>query len=390
VRRSVCLLFCLVGTSILVPSCDTEQPNGPTCVYALSDTAFSFPAPGGTGSIDVATASGCAWSASAGAGWLQISSGANGSGPGTVAFTVAANSAVSPRTASLTIANQAVSVSQEGAPACTFGLSSGSATFDETGGVGAVSVTAGAGCAWTAHSSVSWVVITSGTSGTGNGSVAYTVSRNSDTAGRTAGLTVADQSFVVTQTGDVERCQYSVTPVAFSPCMASRQLTSSIATDAGCPWTATAGVPWITVTTGASGTGDGQVSVVVSDNWDVPRHGIVMIRWPAPTAGQNLQIQQAGCYYAVSQSSFTYGSSGGSGSFDVLQQSDPVNCGGPLQNACRWSAQSTVAWIAVTTSMPRAGDDRVSFTVAPNDSTQARSGQITVRDQAVLVMQAGR
>ena len=65
-----------------------------------------------------------------------------------------------------------------------------------------------------------------------DGAVAYTVSRNTDTAGRTADLAIAGQSFTVTQAGDVERCQYSVDPVEFSPCMASRQLTSSVTTDA--------------------------------------------------------------------------------------------------------------------------------------------------------------
>ena len=37
-------------------------------------------------------------------------------------------------------------------------------------------MTAGAGCAWTATSNASWITINSGSSGTGNGSVGYTVS----------------------------------------------------------------------------------------------------------------------------------------------------------------------------------------------------------------------
>jgi hypothetical protein len=115
-----------------------------------------------------------------------------------------------------------------------------------------------------------------------------------------------------------------------------------------------------------------------------------MVRWPTSTAGQNVRVLQAGCVYAVSTSAISIGAAGGPGRFDVIQQSIPNTCGGPLQNACRWSAQSGVSWITITTTMPQAGDNPVSFTVAANDSTAARSGTITVRDKVVRVTQSGR
>jgi hypothetical protein len=40
--------------------------------------------------------------------------------------------------------------------------------------------------------------------------------------------------------------------------------------------------------------------------------------------------------------------------------------------------------------MPRAGDNPVSFTVAPNDSTSPRVATIVVRDKTVTVTQAGK
>ena len=144
------------------------------------------------------------------------------------------------------------------------------------------------------------------------------------------------------------------------------------------------------MTGGEFGTGTGMITFHVSDNWDASRPGIVMVRWPTPTAGQNLHISQAGCRYCVSASSLSFGAGGGTGRFDVLQQSEPLTCGGATQNACRWTAEPDVPWITVTTSMPRAGDNPVSFTVAANDGTAARVGTIKVRDKVVQINQSGR
>ena len=54
---------------------------------------------------------------------------------------------------------------------CTYSLSSGAASFAQPGGTGTVNVTSGAGCAWTATSHASWITISFGTSGSGNGAV---------------------------------------------------------------------------------------------------------------------------------------------------------------------------------------------------------------------------
>jgi hypothetical protein len=113
-----------------------------------------------------------------------------------------------------------------------------------------------------------------------------------------------------------------------------------------------------------------------------------MVRWPTPTAGQNIRIAQAGCTYAVSQNSFPFAAAGGAGMFNVFQQSLPNTCGGATQDRCIWAAVSDVPWITISGSMPRAGDDRVTFTVAANPTGAPRVGRITLRDQVVLVNQA--
>ena len=92
----------------------------------------------------------------------------------------------------------------------------------------------------------------------------------------------------------------------------------------------------------------------------------------------------------MSRTAFNFTASAASGTFDVLQQSDPIACGGATQDRCVWSAESDVPWITITTGMPRSGDNPVSFRVVPNDGATARVGSIRVRDKAVVVTQAGR
>jgi hypothetical protein len=60
-------------------------------------------------------------------------------------------------------------------------------------------VTAGAGCAWTAVSNAASITVTSGASGSGNGSVVFAVLANNTTVARSGTLTVAGQTVTVNQ-----------------------------------------------------------------------------------------------------------------------------------------------------------------------------------------------
>jgi len=68
--------------------------------------------------------------------------------------------------------------------------------FDATGGSGSVTVTAPGG--WTATSSdTSWLTVTSGSIGSGSGTVAYDVAENTDTSQRTGTITIKGATFTV-------------------------------------------------------------------------------------------------------------------------------------------------------------------------------------------------
>jgi hypothetical protein len=84
-------------------------------------------------------------------------------------------------------------------PACTFTLSPSSQSFDAAGGPGTVLVQASSECSWTATSSVTWITVVSGASGTGNGAVVYQVQANITGQARTGLLFIAGQTFTVNQ-----------------------------------------------------------------------------------------------------------------------------------------------------------------------------------------------
>src|SRR5262249_25807096 len=63
------------------------------CTYALSSTNLSVSAAATNGTVDVTTTTNCDWSASSNVGWITIDSATNGTGNGTVAFSVDVNPA---------------------------------------------------------------------------------------------------------------------------------------------------------------------------------------------------------------------------------------------------------------------------------------------------------
>ena len=84
---------------------------------------------------------------------------------------------------------------------CTYSISSPGASFSSAGGTGSVNVTTQSSCVRTASSGASWLTITSGGSGTGSGTVQYSVAANTSASPRTASSTIAGNVFTVTQAG---------------------------------------------------------------------------------------------------------------------------------------------------------------------------------------------
>ncbi len=92
-------------------------------------------------------------------------------------------------------------VSSGGGSDCAFIISPTTGASAAAGASGTVNVTTGAGCNWTATSNASFITVRPPASGNGSGSVTYSVGANTSASPRTGTLTVAGQTFTLTQEG---------------------------------------------------------------------------------------------------------------------------------------------------------------------------------------------
>ncbi len=236
---------------------------GNGCGYSLGSTSQSFGAAGGTGSASVFSSPGCAWSAASNDAWITVTSGSSGNGDGSVSYSVASNMSASPRSGTMTIAGQSYTVQQSGNGSCSYFLLPTSANFNPAGGTASVAVTAPAGCGWTAISNATWVTITSGNSGSGNGGVGYSVAVNSTAAARSGTLTIGGQAFTVQQSAG-SACSYALSSTNAFLGAAGGAGGITVTAPPGCVWTVVSDAAWLTVTSGSSGSGNGMVGYAVS------------------------------------------------------------------------------------------------------------------------------
>jgi len=100
------------------------------------------------------------------------------------------------------------------AGSCSYTINPSSQSVGLSGGTGSVTVTAGSGCAWTATSNAPWLTVTSGASGSGNGTVNYSAASSSSS--RAGTITIGGQTFTVNQAAATGITSDLFVPVALS------------------------------------------------------------------------------------------------------------------------------------------------------------------------------
>jgi len=130
---------------------------------------------------------------------------------------------------------------------CTYTLGATSASFDASGGFGTIAVTAAPGCPWSAvNNNAPFVSIIGGSSGIGNGTVAYTVPQNTSgvnlwSNNRSGMLSIEGQVFSVTQGG----CSYTTTPPSVTFPAAGGPASIAVNTAFACSWAPFALPDWV-------------------------------------------------------------------------------------------------------------------------------------------------
>lgn len=254
----------------------------PPCSYTLAETTKNVTAATTNASVGITAPSGCGWTATTSTAWISLTT-SSGSGNGAVAFTVSANVTANPRTGTIAVAGQTITVVQAGV-ACTYTLSTTSQSVTHTAGNASFSVTAPVGCAWTATSGANWLTPTN-PSGSGTSTINYSFTANPAGTPRSTTVTVAGQAVTVTQAA--LPCSFSLSQTTQSVGKDEGSASVELTATSGCTWTVSSQEAWITPAT-TGGTGSATVSYTVAANPTTSsRTGVVTI------AGQTLTVSQA-------------------------------------------------------------------------------------------------
>ena len=438
-----CVFFAGV-VAVLSSACSGGSPTAPgaaTAQTSITSTSCTTTIPtdqlartindkGGRFSITVSTGASCVWSATSTEDFVTIAAGASGTGSGHVEVQISPN-AGGERSGQIRIGSVTVSVTQEAAPEsdgsgpsptppnpnpnpnpdpapnpnpnpappsptptpptppppgpCVLSVSPLTVQVPALGGTVSVSVraTQGSNCTWTALPVSLFLAMNGEPSRTGDGTVTFIVSSNTGPA-RTGTATVAGQTITFTQEAVAPTtCVFNVSPTRVTLPVAGGTATFMVRVTQGtaCAWTTTIAGTGITITSGASGTGDGAVVVAVAPNPGVERTNGIII------AGQLVTIVQpelpGACTYAASPPSFNISSASQTVAFDLT-----ITRGTP--ESCQWSAGvADPSLIRIVSMTPAGNTTRVVIWVSENTGRVDRVLSVVAAGIAVTVGQAG-
>ncbi|MEI6854229.1 MAG: C10 family peptidase, partial [Bacteroidota bacterium] len=153
---------------------------------------------------------------------------------------------------------------------CIYTLSANSNTFSSSGGPGSFNINTSTNCGWTAISNnPSWIHVST-PSGTGSGSVSYTVDANTSSGTLIGTITIigltSNLTYTIYETG--LNCSYNLIPQYSTPFSSTGGTgTFSLTTNSSCQWSAYSNDPsWLHITSSTSGTGNNSISYYVDPN----------------------------------------------------------------------------------------------------------------------------
>lgn len=231
------------------------------CTAAFAVSSSFFPASQGSYTLSVSAPAGCGWVATTNVSWVTITQD-NGNGNGQVNYTVAANTGPL-RVGTLNIGAQTFTITQVSGTCVVLG--SYSIWFPQAGS--SYNMPVFATCAWSSSANVAWITITSG-SGSGNGTLSFTVAANNTGVARTGQINVSGQILEVNQVGGPGSlsCSYNLSRSLEQFDRTGGSSSLLVATSAGCEWTVVNNNPWIVMTSGLAGSGEGVVGYTVEVN----------------------------------------------------------------------------------------------------------------------------
>ena len=253
-----------------------EYQDGTHLVIAPTATNLDS---GASSGHEIEVLASVSWTAATNVSWLSVTSGGSGTTNGMVHFSAATNGITGARTGAVIVAGGGLSrtctvVQAAFVPVLAVSPASVNA---ESGGASGLALSVTANVAWTAATNAPWLAISSGASGTTNGTVLFDVAANAGAA-RTGAIVVAGGGLSRTCTV-VQAAFVPVLAVSPAGVNAGSGGASGLALSvtANVAWTAATNAPWLAISSGDSGTTNGAVLFDVAANADAARTGAVIV-----------------------------------------------------------------------------------------------------------------
>ena len=325
------------------------------------------------------------WTATASANWITINSGAAGCGNGKVIYSFSENTGTSKREAKITVQcgkiTRTCTIAQD-KPLLIGGKTSLSRTYEKTAQSDCYFSVTCSQSPWTAVSSASWVTLHSDSkSGTGSGKIYYNVSANTSSSSRSATIKVTSRGLTrtckITQKAGAEpTLTIGGGKTSMSRAYSCEPKTGeSFSVACNGSWTATASASWITITSGASGSGNGTIKYSLAENTGTSkREGTIKVKCGSITRT---------CTITQDKPLLIGGSTSMTRTYGAAEQMDccfTITC-----SQSPWTAVSSASsWVMLHPgSKSGNGTYKIYYDVAANTSTRQRTATIKVTSRGL-------
>ena len=349
------ILYHTVTQSAVEPTLTVNQPSR------------SIPASGGNGIFIVS--SNATWNyRNDGSPWLTSNEADSQEGTQAFTYSVAPNPSTQTRTATITITAGELTSTHT---ITQSGIESSLALTPSTRGVGATggnnTLTVASNSNWNWSSSAPWLTSSESTTQNGAQTFSYSVAQNTSTQARTATITITagnlTRSHTVTQSG-------AEPSVSINPANRNVPATGSNASFAvlsNTTWSWSHSAPWLTSNESATQNGDQVFSYSVAANTSTQARTATITITSGDLSTTHTVTQSAvGISLTINQPTRSIPATGGTGIFIIGSNT-----------AWNWSS-SAPSWLTSNENTTQSGNQRFSYSVAPNTSNQERTATITI------------
>ena len=228
---------------------------------SISPKAASFDRRGGSGTISVTVDAGVSWSAVANNDWISVSP-ASGLSVGTVNYTVAEYPGVVSRVGSITIGGKTFTITQTGVDVS---ISPESVVKGEAADIIAVTINALATTQWTVTPNDPWISVIDKAIGYGDYVLTLAINANPSFERRTGTVSIGTATLTISQAGTTT-ASLSIDPATATAAASGAYGNVAVYATPDAVWTAESTAPWLTISEGATGAGNGNIKYVASAN----------------------------------------------------------------------------------------------------------------------------